>query len=116
MPIFEHRTQPIIARKAFILRQVRFTLISIGLIFSFLIVGIIGYMGLAHLNFIDSFLNASMIMGGMGPVAVLTDTPAKIFAGIYALLCGIILLVAVGVILAPGLHRIMHALHLEARK
>ena len=116
MLVFEPRTQPLLNRKAFLLRQVRFTLVSLGLIFSFLVMGIIGYMNFAHLGLVDSFLNAAMIMGGMGPVAVLTDNAAKIFAGIYALLCGIILLVAVSVILAPGLHRIMHALHLESQK
>jgi hypothetical protein len=116
MPTFEQRTQPLLSRRAFVRRQVRFTLFSIGLILVFLSIGILGYMSLAQLGFVDAFLNAGMIMGGMGPVAELTNNAAKIFAGIYALLCGIVLLVAVGVMLTPGLHRIFHILHLETKK
>ena len=114
MPMFEHKNQPVISQGAFISRQVRFALLSTTLILIFLVIGILGYMSLAHLNLVDAFLNAAMIMGGMGPVAVLTNNAAKIFAGVYALSCGIVLLVAVGIIMAPGLHRILHILHFES--
>lgn len=78
-----------------------------------LAVGVWGYMIFADLTFIDAFLNASMILGGMGPVDVLTNSGAKYFASIYALYSGIALLSTVAVILAPVFHRLQHALHLE---
>jgi hypothetical protein len=75
--------------------------------------GIAGYHAFAHMSWVDSFLNASMILGGMGPVGELTDSPAKIFAGCYALYSGIILIVVAGIMIAPVAHRILHKLHAE---
>ena len=77
-----------------------------------LIVGVVGYMGLAGLSPIDAFLNASMILGGMGPVDPLPTDGAKLFAGLYALFSGVFFLVIAGVILAPFLHRVLHRLHI----
>ena len=115
MPIFEHHTQPLLPRKAFVFRMLRFTSYASALILVSLLVGIFGYMGFAHMSLVDAFLNAAMIMGGMGPVAGLTTTAAKIFAGFYALYSGMILLVAVGIMLAPALHRMLHILHLQIK-
>ena len=70
-------------------------------------------MGLAGLNIVDAFVNAAMILGGMGPVDPLPTDGAKIFAGLYAIYSGIVFLVIAGVILAPFLHRVLHALHLS---
>lgn len=71
---------------------------------------------MVDLSWIDAFLNASMLLGGMGPV----DTPCtfggKLFAGFYALYCGLVVIIAAGVILAPIVHRILHRLHLENLK
>ena len=90
-------------------------LLSLGLLGGSLLLGIAGYMALAHLEFVDAFLNAVMILGGMGPVDTLPDDAAKLFAGIYALYSGIVFLVVVGVVFAPIFHRIIHHLHLDAR-
>lgn len=79
-----------------------------------LVLGVLGYMVLGHLDMVDAFLNAAMILGGMGPVDPLPDDAAKIFAGLYALYAGIVFLVVAGVVLAPILHRVLHYLHLEA--
>jgi hypothetical protein len=116
MPVFEHHSQPLLPRRAFIFRMLKFTLIAIALVVGSLLAGIFGYMGFAHLNMVDAFLNAAMIMGGMGPVASLNNNAAKIFAGFYAIYCGMVLLVAVGIILAPALHRMLHILHLQTNK
>lgn len=78
-----------------------------------LLIGVAGYMGFAHLRLVDAFLNAAMILGGMGPVDVLSDDAAKWFAGIYALYSGVVFLVVVGVVFAPVLHRILHHLHID---
>ena len=96
--------------------MLRFASYAIAVITVSLLIGIFGYMGFAHLNLVDAFLNAAMIMGGMGPVNVLSSNAAKIFAGIYALYCGMILLISVGIIATPLLHRLLHILHLQTTK
>ncbi len=96
--------------------MLRFTAYAFALIAASLLIGIFGYIGFAHLSMVDAFLNAAMIMGGMGPVSVLSTNAAKIFAGIYALYCGMVLLISVGIMLAPLLHRLLHALHLQTTK
>jgi len=112
--MFEGKNEPLLERRAFFRRVFRYSLISFGLIFFSLAVGILGYHGLANFSWADSFLNAAMIMGGMGPVNSLTSESSKIFAGFYALYCGLVLLISVGVMVAPIAHRILHRFHLEA--
>jgi hypothetical protein len=73
-----------------------------------------GYHFTAGLPFLDSLLNASMILGGMGPVNELYTTGAKIFASFYSLFSGIAFLVVAGILIAPLAHRLLHRLHLEA--
>jgi hypothetical protein len=73
----------------------------------------IGYNTLEGYSWVDSFLNAAMLMGGMGPVGVLHTDAGKVFAGTYALYCGLIELVAIGVFAAPIVHRFLHHFHLE---
>jgi hypothetical protein len=70
-------------------------------------------MHFAHLSFVDAFLNASMIIGGMGPVAPLEDDAGKIFAASYALYAGLLLIAVTGIVLAPVLHRVLHAIHAD---
>ena len=71
-------------------------------------------MGFEGLSFVDAFLNSSMLMGGMGPVNQLQTDAGKVFAGFYALYCGLIELVAIGIFAAPIVHRFLHYFHLEA--
>ena len=73
----------------------------------------LGYHYLESLSWIDSLLNASMILGGMGRSIRCRQMPGKIFASFYALYSGIILLASVGVLAAPVFHRFMHRFHLE---
>jgi len=80
-----------------------------------LAVGMAGYHWCAGLPWVDAYLNAAMILGGMGPVATLPTTSAKLFAGTYALFAGTIFLAVVGVILAPIIHRAMHHFHVGDR-
>jgi hypothetical protein len=75
--------------------------------------GIVGYHLLAGFNFIDSLLEASMILGGMGPVNELHSDGAKIFASIYALYSGLLVLALMGIVLTPVVHRIMHKFHVD---
>ena len=78
-----------------------------------LAIGTAGYHFLDGLGWVDSFLNASMILGGMGPVDPLKTTAAKLFAALYALYAGFVLLISVGIIIAPVFHRLLHRFHLE---
>lgn len=111
--MFEHRSSPVLSRSDFLKRQFRFILVALTFVVVSLAVGIWGYMTLADLSLVDAFLNAAMILGGMGPVDVLTDPEAKIFAACYAIYSGFALLSSVAVILTPLMHRMMHILHLE---
>ncbi len=73
----------------------------------------LGYRTFERLPWSDAFLNAAMLMGGMGPVDLLHTEAGKIFAGIYALYCGMVLIIAVGIFAAPLVHRFLHHFHLE---
>lgn len=112
--MFERYDQPLISQREFLRRVVRSGLIGAALLGIPLLVGVIGYMGLAGLTPVDAFLNAAMILGGMGPVDPLPTSGAKIFAGLYALFAGVFYLIVAGVILAPFLHRVLHRLHVAA--
>ena len=111
---FEHHTQPVISHRQWLLRMARSLSFSSAIIVIALVVGVLGYHILGHLAWVDAFLEASMILGGMGPVAPLQNDVIKIFASFYALFSGLVVLSTVGIILAPFLHRIMH-LHLQKK-
>jgi hypothetical protein len=78
-----------------------------------LAVGVVGYHVFEGLSWIDALLNASMILGGMGPVNAIHTTAGKLFASFYAIYSGLIFLVVAGVLLAPVIHRFLHRFHLE---
>lgn len=103
----------LLPRERYVQRQARFILVSVALVTVALAIGVVGYMGFAHLGFTDAVLNASMILGGMGPVDPLPNAAAKWFASCYALFSGFVLLATVAIVLTPLLHRILHAFHLD---
>jgi hypothetical protein len=109
----EHQSQPVISRKEFLLRLLRYGMISGGLILVSLSIGILGYHFLNELSWLDSIVNASMILAGMGPVDPLKNDAAKWFASFYAIFSGIIFLTTVAVLLAPVAHRLLHKLHVK---
>ena len=78
-----------------------------------LLVGILGYHHFAALGWVDSFYNASMILSGMGPTVTLVTRPAKIFAGLFALYSGLVLIASTAVVLSPFMTRVLHAFHAE---
>ncbi|MDP2037108.1 MAG: hypothetical protein Q8L04_06965 [Ignavibacteria bacterium] len=80
-----------------------------------LLMGVFGYHFFEDIGWIDSLLNASMILGGMGPVTELKTDAGKIFASFYALFSGIVFLVTVGIIFAPIVHRFLHKLHIDKK-
>ena len=75
-----------------------------------------GYHALEHLSWLDAFLNAAMLLGGMGPVTVPVTPGGKLFAGCYALYCGLVVIAVAGIVLAPAAHRVLHRLHVEAHE
>ncbi len=78
-----------------------------------LFIGMLGYHALENLSWIDAFLNAAMLLGGMGPVNAPITVAGKLFAGLYALYCGLAVIFVAGLLLAPLLHRFLHKFHLE---
>lgn len=114
VPKFEHRTQPVIPLPLFIMRLARSGLIASALIVGSLLVGMVGYHSLEGLSWIDAFLNAAMLLGGMGPVNAPATHAGKLFAGLYALYCGLAVIFVAGIILAPVAHRILHKFHMES--
>ena len=76
-------------------------------------VGMVGYMTLGRMSAVDAFLNACMLLGGMGPVGDLPNSPAKIFAGLYALYAGLVFIVSASILIAPVAHRVLHRLHVK---
>jgi hypothetical protein len=113
---FETRRQPVVSRRKFIVRM----LIAIGLWIVLtllgLAIGIAGYAGFEGMSFVDAYVNAAMILSGMGPLGELKTTAGKVFAGSYAILSGLIIVIATGFVLAPIFHRILHRFHVEARE
>jgi hypothetical protein len=114
--MFEHRNQPLLSRPQFYQRLARSFAYGVVLIGISLLIGIVGYHTLGHLGWTDSFLNAAMILSGMGPVAELHTRTAKIFAGCYAIYSGIALISTTAVIFAPIVHRLLHRFHLPESK
>ena len=115
LPEFEHRAQPVIPPHQFIVRMAHSGIIALAHITVSLIIGMVGYNILEGLSWIDAFLNASMLLGGMGPVNAPVTFGGKLFAGLYALYCGLAVIFVAGVILAPVAHRILHRFHIENR-
>ena len=111
--MFEHRSEPLASLSEFRQRMLRYSMFTAAMILFSLVIGMLGYHFFESLSWIDSLLNASMILGGMGPVNPLQTIPGKIFASFYALYSGIVLLASVGVLAAPLFHRVLHRFHLE---
>ncbi|MES2905585.1 MAG: hypothetical protein V4691_00905 [Pseudomonadota bacterium] len=103
--------QPLAKRSLFFARLGLNLLFALAVIAISLIVGMAGYHYLDDLGWVDAFLNAAMILGGMGPVAELHSDASKIFAGAYAIYCGLLLIAMTGLLLGPVFHRVMHKLH-----
>lgn len=110
--MFERHRQPLASRKVFARRLALNGLIGFLLLMFSLGIGMLGYHFLENLSWIDSLLNASMILGGMGPVNALKTDVGKLFASFYAIYSGVVLLASVGVLVAPIFHRFLHHFHL----
>lgn len=116
LPEYEHRSQPVIPAHQFLIRLARSGIISLSFIAVSLFIGMVGYRLLEGLSWIDAFLNAAMLLGGMGPVESPVTFGGKLFAGLYALYCGLAVILVAGVMIAPIAHRVLHRFHMESSK
>lgn len=109
----EHRTEPLAPKAVFYRRVFRHFLITLVIVAISLLIGTLGYHYCGDCEWLDAFLNASMILTGMGPVTPMTTAAGKLFSAFYALFSGIAFLTMVAVLMAPIAHRFLHRLHLE---
>jgi len=113
---YESRYQPLLSRAAFVRRLAGNFALATLLIAISLFGGMAGYRYLEGMEWIDAFANAAMILSGMGPLGPLQTWGGKLFAGLYALYSGLVVILATGLLFAPLLHRLLHKFHLEKKQ
>lgn len=111
--MYEPRRIPPLTIRKFILRMVLHVGIALIAIGASLLIGMLGYRHFEHMSWLDAFLNAAMLLGGMGPVKVDLSDPGKLFAGFYALYSGLVVIAVMSIILGPVVHRLLHKFHWE---
>lgn len=109
--MYESRGQSPLSRPDFIRRILAHVGIALALLGMSLAIGMLGYIGFEHLSWIDAFLDAAMLLGGMGPVHAPQSAAGKLFAGLFALYAGLVFLISAALIFTPLLHRLMHHFH-----
>jgi len=109
--MYESRHKPPLPRARFARRLLAHSAMGVGLIVASLALGMWGYVSFEHLSWIDAFLNAAMLMGGMGPVNAPQTEAGKLFAGFYALYAGLVFIVTAALLISPVLHRMLHRFH-----
>ena len=108
---YERRGQPPVPVSHFAWRLLFHALVVVAIGGVSLFIGMFGYVRFEGLTWLDAFLNAAMLLGGMGPIHEPVTRDGKLFAGLYALYCGLVVLAAAGLLIAPVLHRVMHSVH-----
>jgi hypothetical protein len=116
MTNFEQRRHAVISRRRFARRMLAAIGLWLALTFVGLVIGMAGYAGFEGMSLADAYVNAAMILSGMGPVGELKTTAGKIFAGSYAIFSGLVIVIATGFVLAPIFHRVLHRFHVESGK
>jgi putative effector of murein hydrolase len=111
--MFERRQEPLLPFRDFVMRVGRSVLVSLCVVAFALSLGVVGYHYVAEFTWVDSLLNASMILSGMGPVGDFKNDTGKVFASLYALFSGLVFITVAGIIVAPVAHRLLHWFHIE---
>ncbi|RZU02461.1 hypothetical protein [Rivibacter subsaxonicus] len=113
--MYESKKQPPLSHAGFARRLLVHVLLAAGLVLVSLGIGMLGYMHFEQLSLIDAFLNAAMLLGGMGPVNALTTPGGKLFAGLYALYAGLVFVAATALVFTPIAHRVLHQYHWDSK-
>jgi hypothetical protein len=113
---FEHRREQLISPRRFVGRMLKAIGLWLALTVIGLAIGMVGYAKFEDMSLVDAYVNAAMILSGMGPIGELKTTAGKIFAGSYAILSGLVIAIATGFVLAPIFHRVLHRFHVEIGK
>jgi len=111
--VYESRRQTLLAPSAFLRRVLSHAVAALLLIGGSLAIGMAGYMHFEGLTALDAFLEASMLLGGMGPLQGPVTPGGKFFAGLYALYAGLVFVAVAAIVLAPVVHRVLHRFHLD---
>ena len=114
--MFEHRSKPLLPRRQFYARLAWSAGIGLLVIAFALGIGMVGYRAFEPMSWVDAFVNAAMILSGMGPISTLQTDGGKIFAGCYALFSGLAFFAILGIIFAPAVHRFLHRFHVDEAK
>ena len=110
---YENKRQPLASTKVYYQRILRNLLVATMILSVCLLMGVLGYHYIAHVEWIDAIHNASMILSGMGPVVDIKNVAGKLFSSAYALFSGVAFITNIGFILAPAAHRLFHRLHVD---
>jgi hypothetical protein len=111
--MYESKKQPVLPQQKFVQRLTNHIGAACVLLLASLGLGMFGYVSLEHLSLVDAFLNAAMLLGGMGPVNAPLTEAGKLFAGFYALYAGLVFIVTAALVFTPMLHRLLHKFHLD---
>lgn len=111
--MFEHFSEPLLSRVRFLFRFTRNFLAALAIVAGSLLLGMAGYRYFDPMSWTDAYLNATMILSGMGPIGTPRTDAGKLFAGTYALYSGFIVILASGIVVAPIIHRMLHRFHLS---
>lgn len=114
--MYERHTHRLLSTAHFVRRIVAHIGLAVALVAGSLFLGMAGYVGLEHLSWLDAFLNAAMLLGGMGPVDLPKTDAGKLFAGSYALYAGLLFVAVTGLLRAPFMHRLLHRFHWDAKE
>jgi hypothetical protein len=113
--MYEHHSKPLLPLRDFYSRIFRNIIWGLIILFVSISIGILGYHYTENLGWLDSFLNASMILTGMGPVDTMKTVSGKLFASFYSLFSGVAFLSTIAVVIAPVIHRFLHKFHLQEK-
>lgn len=111
-----HHRKPL-SRGKFAVRMLRHLVVAMAAILLSLLAGMAGFHHFEQMTWLDSFVNASMLLGGMGPMKTEgLSTGGKYFAGMYALYSGLVFIAVMGLMVAPIFHRVLHIFHWEQQR
>jgi hypothetical protein len=107
------RHVPLASREVFFDRVRRGASYAFALVVTTLAIGMVGYHAIERMSWLDAFHQSALLLSGMGPVVDIKTAGGKLFDGLYAIFCGVILLAATGLMFAPVIHRVLHRFHVE---